>query len=104
MPYASASACALTDDAAGVNVPPAPCAAAFGADAPAGALSRSDFTIRPCGPDPLTADRSMPFSLAMRLASGLANTRPPALACAGVATAMVGAGLVASAAGWLAGV
>ena len=33
--------------------------------------------IRPCGPEPLSAESSTPFCWAMRRASGLANTRPP---------------------------
>ena len=34
--------------------------------------------MRPCGPLPVTPARSMPFSAAIRLASGEANTRSPA--------------------------
>src|SRR5690554_7933260 len=41
------------------------------------AASTSDFTTRPLGPDPEIAATSMPTSMARRLASGEANTRPP---------------------------
>ena len=41
--------------------------------------ARTSFsTMRPCGPEPWTEARSMPPSLAMRLASGEAKTRLPA--------------------------
>ena len=42
------------------------------------AFSISAFTTRPCGPEPETADRSIPACFASRRASGDANTRPPA--------------------------
>jgi len=62
--------------------------AAVGADAgaeagagaravPAGTASRSALTIRPWGPDPLTAPRSIPCACASRRARGLAFTRSP---------------------------
>ena len=55
---------------------------AAGADAclaPPEALapSTSAFVTRPCGPEPETAERSIPASLASRRASGEANTRSP---------------------------
>src|SRR5690606_40440168 len=42
---------------------------------PAIADSTSAFTTRPCGPEPDTAERSMPASLAIRRASGEAKMR-----------------------------
>ena len=76
-------------------------AAATGAAAAPGlAPSTSDFTMRPCGPEPLTAARSTPFSAAMRRASGEAKTRLPSLAlgAAGAgATAAAGAAAAAAA-------
>ena len=39
--------------------------------------STSAFTMRPLGPDPVTSDRSMPRSLAMRRARGEAKIRSP---------------------------
>ena len=66
------------------------------------AASTSRLTIRPCGPDPLTADRSSPFSLAIRRARGEANTRaPPETGAAGAGAAaatVVGAGAALAAA------
>src|SRR5688500_13419342 len=54
----------------------APAGAAF-AVPPAAAFSISDFTTRPCGPEPTTRDRSSPCCCARRLASGLAKIRLP---------------------------
>src|SRR5579863_5289452 len=45
------------------------------APAPFAAASTSAFMIRPFGPLPLSADRSMPAWFAMRRARGDANTR-----------------------------
>ncbi len=56
-------------------------AAAFGAGAAPGlALSTSFKTIRPWGPEPRSAARSMPFCFATRLARGDAKMRLPPLA------------------------
>jgi hypothetical protein len=41
------------------------------------AASTSAFTMRPCGPEPVTCVRSSPFSFAMRRARGEAKTRSP---------------------------
>ena len=70
----------------------------------------SRFTIRPFSPDPCTEFRSIPFSFAIFLANGEANTRPfdsateaaagaGAGACAGVGVTGAGAGVGTSAAG-----
>ncbi len=50
---------------------------------PGCALSMSAATMRPCGPEPWSAERSIPFRSAMRRASGLANTREAPVALAG---------------------
>src|SRR5258707_11375633 len=70
--------------------------AALGDGAAAGAASglapsTSALTIRPFGPLPLMRERSSPFSVAMRLASGDAKIRPPLGACAGFGAAAGGA-------------
>src|SRR5262245_2488982 len=83
-----------------------------GADAAAGARSAAppDFaasmsrtTIRPCGPEPDTRDRSILASLAMRLASGEANTRCPDGAAAGAGALGAAAGAAAAGFGASAG-
>src|SRR5690349_366128 len=51
----------------------------------------SNFTIRPCGPLPVTAERSIPFCSASRRASGEAKIRPPSAALAAGAGAAAGA-------------
>src|SRR6266851_3680196 len=68
----------------------------------------SCLTMRPCGPEPVRRDRSRPACSAMRLASGLANTRSPsawpllrgaAAAAGGGAAARGGGGAVLGATG-----
>jgi hypothetical protein len=59
-------------------------AAAAGA---ASARSTSSATMRPSGPVPRSERSSMPFSRAMRRASGEALTRPPSSACGSEAAA-----------------
>src|SRR4051812_4296653 len=72
-------------------------AAAPGAGAAPGfASSTSALTIRPPGPVPLMVDKSMPFSAAMRLASGEAMTRSPE-AGAGAGDGAAGAAAAAGA-------
>src|SRR3982075_2898240 len=75
--------------------------AALGAAAATGAAtgaapgfgdSTSALTRRPFGPLPLMADRSSPFSAAMRLASGEAKMRPPLGAATGFAAGARAAG------------
>src|SRR5262249_1673174 len=89
--------------------------AGLGAGAAAGATiglacSTSALTMRPLGPLPLRRERSMPFSPAMRLASGQRKMRPPlgavagfgggaAIGAAGADAAGFGAGGGAAAAG-----
>jgi hypothetical protein len=53
------------------------------ADPEAAACSMSFLMIRPCGPEPLTRDRSMAWYLAIRRASGEANRRWLPAAAAG---------------------
>src|SRR5579871_2523936 len=54
---------------------------------PAVAAVMSAWTMRPCGPEPLMADRSMPDSRARRRARGEAKTRAcPLLPAAGAGT------------------
>ena len=61
--------------------------AAAGFTAPGCTPSTSARTIRPCGPEPVTAARSRPFSLAIRRARGEAKTRaPPDTGAAAAAT------------------
>src|SRR6056297_2721867 len=78
--------------------------------APGCAASTSALTIRPCGPEPDSAARSIPFCAAIRRASGEAKMRPPSAvtgaggaACseppAGAASAAASAGCAASGAG-----
>src|SRR5258706_7556691 len=62
-------------------------AAAAGLAAPGLAFSTSDLTIRPRGPEPDSAERSMPLPAAMRLASGEAKMRAPSVFVAGAAAA-----------------
>src|SRR5690554_389646 len=52
-------------------------AAALSGVLPDLAASTSDLTTRPFGPEPEIAESSIAASLARRLASGEANTRPP---------------------------
>ena len=62
--------------AAGAASAGAACGAAA-CGAPDAAASTSAFTIRPPGPVPCSAERSMPCSRAMRRATGDAFARPP---------------------------
>src|SRR5215831_2804887 len=71
--------------------------ATLGAGAAAGAAvglacSTSALTMRPLGPLPLSRERSIPFSAAMRLGSGEAKMRPPLGAAAGLGGGGAGVG------------
>src|ERR1700722_9508364 len=75
---------------------PAPAVSPLGAAAAAGlapgfAASTSDFTMRPRGPVPDSAARSMPFCVAMRRAKGEAKIRLPSWLGADGALGAVGA-------------
>src|SRR4051812_20597264 len=92
--------CALLMPAATAAPEPADGAgAALSGVLPDLAASTSDLTTRPCGPEPVIAETSMPASLARRRASGEAKTRDePFMARFGGATAVpVAAGGVAAA-------
>ncbi len=84
--------------AAGAAGAAAASAALGAAVAPAFAPSRSAFTMRPLGPEPVSVARSMLFSAAIRRASGLAFTRSP-LSAFGAGAAGVGAGAALAASG-----
>ena len=71
-----------------------PTSVAF-APPPATAASTSAFTTRPFGPLPVTAERSMPASFAMRRAKGEEKVRSPVLADAEAAGAGAAAGFSA---------
>ena len=89
--------------AAAVAATGAPATAGRGAAATAAGVavtpSRSALTMRPPGPVPRTARRSMPRSLASRLAIGDAMIRPPVGAAAATAGADVGAAAAVAAGG-----
>src|SRR5207237_8058727 len=68
------------------------------AGAVVGARSRSFFTTRPPGPEPVTSFRSTPVSFAIRRASGEAFTRVASVGGAASAVTVTGAGAVATAA------